>query len=406
MKARVVFVLAARLSVTANAHLPLPAQGVGESTSVRTVRYVATTNAPAQWKLDAKPVLELGGATGSGPTEFSNIAGVVRLSDGRIAVANGATTEIRIFSPRGDFQRAVGRRGQGPGEFSYLWSLQAAADTTFATDNSGRAQLFAPDGAVLRSLARPVPATGTRPERVGLLANGDAVVSTLRYPADTTGDEFTVLRVVLRESPTGPSYRQLFQFPAERRRRGADGRIAVLHYAPSGTAVARGGRICAGYRDQYRITCYDSDGRALFRIDRAMTPRAIAEPDRQLARDGYVAGNLRPGSQPELKSRLEEESRRFQFAVHAPAFGRLLLADSGELWVSEFDPTDDIVGTPSFRTTRTPLRWSIFGPTGAWLADVVLPARFTPYDAGRDVVAGVTIDADDLERVTIWRVQR
>jgi hypothetical protein len=51
-------------------------------------------------------------------------------------------------------------------------------------------------------------------------------------------------------------------------------------------------------------------------------------------------------------------------------------------------------------------RWSVFSPDGAWLADIVLPARFIAHDMGRDYVAGVSFDADDVERVTVWRIHR
>lgn len=83
-----------------------------------------------------------------------------------------------------------------------------------------------------------------------------------------------------------------------------------------------------------------------------------------------------------------------------------MLATSGELWVSEFDRSEGSLGPPAFRTTPTPLRWSVFGADGAWLSDIVPPARFTPHEMGSDYVIGVSLDADDVERVTMYRIRR
>ena len=52
------------------------------------------------------------------------------------------------------------------------------------------------------------------------------------------------------------------------------------------------------------------------------------------------------------------------------------------------------------------LERSVLGGDGRWLAEVTLPARFALLDAGRDWVAGVQRDADDVESVVVLRLQR
>jgi hypothetical protein len=48
----------------------------------------------------------------------------------------------------------------------------------------------------------------------------------------------------------------------------------------------------------------------------------------------------------------------------------------------------------------------VFAFDGAWIADVKLPPRFAPLDFGRDYVAGVAFDADDVERIVVWGLRR
>ena len=72
-----------------------------------------------EWRFGDRPQITIGG-DGAAYTEFLNIGGVWRLSDGSIAVVNRATKAIRVFNARGAFLHTVGRQGQGPGEFEAI----------------------------------------------------------------------------------------------------------------------------------------------------------------------------------------------------------------------------------------------------------------------------------------------
>lgn len=67
---------------------------------------------------------------------------------------------------------------------------------------------------------------------------------------------------------------------------------------------------------------------------------------------------------------------------------------------------EDGVNTSIRRSNTTPAHWSIYDLTGQWVADCVLPARFAPMDIGRDHVLGVSKDEDDVERVTMYALNR
>jgi hypothetical protein len=72
--------------------------------------------------------------TGSG-TDLGSIQALARLADGRYALVSHADAAvIAVFAADGRFLRTVGRRGTGPGEFSYLTHLATHGSTLFAFD--------------------------------------------------------------------------------------------------------------------------------------------------------------------------------------------------------------------------------------------------------------------------------
>ena len=157
---------------------------------------------------------------------------------------------------------------------------------------------------------------------------------------------------------------------------------------------------CAGYSDRLVITCYRHTGRARLRISRDLAPRAIREEERALVRQAYLDANR--DAPPAVRQQMATAVQAFPFASTAPMFSRLVLGLDGELWVSPFDPGVGLPGPAAPLAPATPQTWSVFAPDGTWRAEVTLPPRFAPFEFGRDYVAGVAFDADDVERVVVW----
>lgn len=105
------------------------------------------TGTPPQLRLD------IGTIDGSEPYALAEVAGAVRLSDGRIVVANGATSELRFYDENGRFLHGVGRSGEGPGEFRNLDYLDVVpGDTIIAYDQRlRRTSVFDAGGALQAS---------------------------------------------------------------------------------------------------------------------------------------------------------------------------------------------------------------------------------------------------------------
>lgn len=350
-------------------------QQVDDSAGVRIVRY-REGDRPAQiWRLEAKPLLRIGGPEGTGPTEFSDVAGVARLANGNIFVADAGTNQLRLFDSTGAFVLRVGRMGMGPGEFDVLRRLVRVADTVGGVDQSGRLQLFAPDGSLKRSVARPAFRVGSLNIQEGYFSDWSLLAFGYPEPSDMTLARQNAPMTVGIVSVDGRDQRIVATVPGVEIVRTGGGPPMPIQFGPQSHMVVTGDRFCGGYPATFAISCYDRHGRLLTRTERSV-PRA----------------------------KLPAEAR--EYYEYTPAYGNIRGALTGELWVPPYDYHSAMQSTSLHPTGSRPQRWNVIAPDGRWLADVELPARFALLDAGRDYVAGILRDDDDVEQVVVFRLRR
>lgn len=379
------------------------AQQVRDSSGVRLIRYSARDRT-AEWRLETTPLLAIGGIEAEGAASFSNVAGVARLSDGRVVVGDASTNELRVFDQAGDFVRKLGRKGRGPGEFDGLFKLVRVADTVGAVDRAGRLQLFAPDGSLLRSVARPPFRVGALAFQGGYFADWTLLAFGYPEPPDMTRAHLIAPMTVGLVSPDGSDQRIIDTLPGIEVVRTGGGPPLPVQFAPQSYLVVAGDRACGGYPVVWEVKCFDRRGRLVSRTVRAV-PRAPLSTD---ARAFYESESMRamrtaPKAQ---QDEMREMLRLTQYAPSAPAYGRLVGNGGGEVWIAPFDHRSAMMTAELHPTGATPQRWSVLGPDGRWLADVQLPARFALLDAGQDYVAGILRDADDVESVVVYRLIR
>jgi hypothetical protein len=385
--------------------LVCPATAPSQATDVL---YPSTASAPVQWRVGPRPTVRIGGARGQGATEFSEIAGAVRLSTGAIVVADGATRQLRFFTPEGVHLGSSGGRGGGPGELTDIDQLLRARDTLLVVDQR-RVHQFLPNGSWLRTYRIPrVPgftfglATGAigADDLTFLLRGGSlSTVASLRH------DSLWLARLRLSDS-TLRQLRALPLAPGYALKPGGPPTYS-LGFAPPTLAVARDQQICTGYPARYEIWCGDAEGRARLRLRRDVPSRTVSERDRRAFRDRQA------GRQPDGSSRYEGALRvhrervaaAAKFATSYPAYSQLLLGPSGDVWVRNFAAEDGLTMHP-LRTNAAPSRWSVFDARGRWLADCAFPARFAPTDIGTDYVLGISRDDNDIESVALWPLHR
>ncbi len=358
-----------------------------------------SAHAQSRWRITERPLLRLG-ATDGGPQEFSIVTSVLRLPGGEVVVALMGQAELRVFGPAGQHLRTMGRKGRGPGEFPVLWQAFRVGDDVHGLDNAGITQVFGPDGQYRRSLPR-LSVDGQRLERFGTFADGSTLGTFYPEPlAKVPNGRTPYLAQVVRVK--GDSQVRHARLPAGILSRRGEEQPMALAFGPRLHAAVFDAHYCLGYSERFEIRCLDLSGRVLADIKR---PRQAAARITDADRERYFAGMDKANPDPRAADFRKQIRIVTQFADTRPAFGRLVASHSGELWVSPFDPSDAIAGTLN-PSPDEPLTWSVFSREGRWLSDVRTPARFRLMDAGRDWIAGIERDADEVEQVVVYGLVR
>jgi hypothetical protein len=133
------------------------------------------------WRVTEHPVLRIGVMEGDPNYQLNHITGALRLSDGRIVIANDY--QLRFYDANGRHLRTVGGRGDGPGEFRTLEITLGRGDTILAWDNLRfRLTRFDSQGnrSSIQTYEKPASPDGLGTERSKLLADGSVIMTFFR----------------------------------------------------------------------------------------------------------------------------------------------------------------------------------------------------------------------------------
>jgi hypothetical protein len=353
----------------------------------------------AEWVVASEPSLRLGVADGDAALVFHRIAGARRLADGRVAVADGGSVEVRYFDPTGRFLSAVGRRGGGLGEFQALtWLGDLGADTLLAWDHLlARATVLGPEGDVARVLTLEPRPPGMFPQLAGVLGGGSMIIVSgwdigslgaaatgarrdsmawVRYGPDGVlrdtiavapgREEFLVQSAGSFTTNPVPFARQTYSAVA----------ASVVWLGDSGSGVIEG-RSPRGLRTH--------------RIEWPEPPRPVTPADVNRYRRERL-GRITVDSYRELQ---EEVLRLVPFPSTMPLFGGLRVDDQGMVWIREYSAFPD-----------EPQVWRVYEPNGRAIARARLAAGLGILDIGLDHVLVREVDDMEVERVLLYSLTR
>ena len=356
----------------------------------------------------ASPAIEIGGGSGANDA-LSGVAAAVRLSDGRIAIAEQSTRSVKLFDARGRFVRSIGRQGSGPGEFSSITRLALLpGDTIVAYDGlRGTLSVFDTTGRLART-SRLVTGMGGL-QLSGLLGNGTMVLTRGYNPMFSRASRLerdSISYVTAR--PGSEALDTLVTVPGTDIYlfAGADfssrnplpfGRVSLIGVQQDRLAIATG--------DRWEVQIRGPDGklRELHRVrhqpaqvtrdDIVAYKRATLERMRGVRISATGGGGGPPGS--DWIARQERMLEVVPYpTTHAP-YDSLLVAPGGELWVRT-------TGKPG----ADPRIWIALAQSGAALGTAAVPASLRLLQVGRDFVIAVRRDEDDVEHVGVYPLRR
>jgi len=333
--------------------------------------------------------------------QFSRIADIERLADGRIAVLDGGSRELRLFSADGVYEQSIGRAGDGPGEFQFAAGFQILDGDIFQVDDVLRRIRYSVDGqlvdhAVL-DMNRVFEATGAVPGCTGLptFLDDDVFVCIEDNSATTVSQRqpgpWYMTQTVMRLPWTLDSVDTVGVFLEDEAliiSHGGRLRFVFRPKYPEGFLTQGGDPRFFAFTqtDAYRIELRTWDGEPIRFIDRPSGHRDLTPEE------------IRSGLQ-NTASRLFFDTLRVGAAenVAPPAdsisvLTGLLIDDLNRIWARAEDPS------------REPAVWyDLFEFDGRYLGPVDVPVGFTPVQITEDFVLGIRKDELDVEYVEMYR---
>ncbi len=356
----------------------------------------------AQWGPNGSPwtlslETEIGEIEGDEPYLFGDPVSPVRLPDGRIAVADAQSADIRFFGPDGTFLSRTGSRGQGPGEFmSFGWMAKCdgkllAYDWQQARVTSISFDGMADDPFGFRTPEDQSPYTSTCLPDGSLLAAGWG-----QRPEMPPGEEFLFYaqRAELwRTFPESDSVVPLGTYISSERlmhidRNTGGGGSGPHPFSRSVVFAGTQDRILIGGAERLQVEVRSLDGNLL---------KILRGPDSDLLIDdvlvsSYQSADLTDG-QTALRTRLADAGN--PMPERYPAYTSMLVDPLGYLWVERF--------ILPWVATR---EWGVFDPEGVFLGDFPIPANLQITDVTEDHVIGIATDELDVARIQVYRLTR
>lgn len=349
----------------------------------------------ATWTVGPRPTVRIGQVEGEDHYMFAQVASAVRLGNGTIVVANGASNELRAYDPAGKHVKTLGRQGSGPGEFQTLraiWVLPG--DSIMAMDaRTGRLTVFGPDLEQVRfENVPPIPGAMAR------LADGSYIATQGLAPPEKRSDFRGVIDfegLVLRRAPGNTVYDTIVRgvkagqslvVPA-----GQAWRQSPFPFGRSAQIAVGRTRIYYGSTHGTELGIYDQDGRRVGTARIRGSGRSLTNADIEK----WIETEVEKRRTQQAKVDARNDLKQIPNNARTPEFAALKVDDTGNLWVRAYGPPWDPSPT-----------WDVYTVDGRPLARVRMPAKFEPMHIGRDFVLGVSKDEFDVEHIELLPLRK
>lgn len=362
-------------------------------------------------RTDPLPTLDIGVAGAASEYQLYRVFDAATLSDGRIAVANGGSGEVRIYVGDGTFERAFGGTGDGPGEFRDLFQLWVLPGDTIVAGDYGpwRLSYFTAEGEFIRAVI-PEPRVPDAPESTGILEDGTVVSARECCLPGESGWVDTWLQTV-RHSSDGALIDTLRTDP--------NGRMGWLDedirlygrplFEATSRVAAAGGRVVVGRgieRDVEVLELGSPSAEGVSGGARMMD----GVPDllvRWSGGDRTVTGTDVEAYRRDLRDRFGQDPRQNRFieaqigpdrpvADRFPSHAAIRLGVDGSIWVHEYPRPG----------AGEQAGWLVFGADGGFECHALLPEGLDVYEFGPDYLLGEREDDLELEHVVRYALGR
>ena len=362
-----------------------------DSAGVRIVEYLEVPEVEPPFANAAEPVYQHGANPGDYTFQGINVGRL--FPDGSAVVADRENSEVVVLSPDGTTHRVIARRGQGPGDVTYPYSMFVLGqDSVLVPDNRlSRLTLFVGDSvARIASLPRS-SSLGV----AGIGSSGELLLMN-RIPYRSLSDleeEWLAGHMALFDIETGAldtvaSYDHWPGIPPE---------LPWNPMAAVGEVTVAAGQFVYTRSDRPEVTWSLPDGTVTqivrWRAEPVRLTEELLEPV-----EAYERMSNRVDYTHLPDSRIEEFTREGMSWYYA------MIGQPMPLYGSPFADADGNVWLPSYRLAypEEGSPYTVISSDGEWLGKVEAPPRFRILDVAGGLVLGVLRDEMDVENVVVY----
>lgn len=349
------------------------------------------------WRLSSEPLVDIGVLDGEPEYQLYQVMGSTRLADGRIVVVDGGSQEVRFYDAEGTYLTAVGGKGEGPGEFSFIGWIGRLPDDSIAVWDimQSRLSILSPDARFVRSVTVDPIEGQTRPMMAGVFEDGSLFAVpgfsfTFTPGTKTTRDTSVYIRLGL----DGAVVDTIGHFLDNEQATVAGEGGAFRTTPPFGRSTYKavhGDAVYVADNEHYEVAVHGVDGVLRRLIRKTHEPLPVTAADLSAARERMLEGE----SDENFRKMRERIFDEIPLHKTMPAFSNLVVDSEGNIWIQEYRrPGDD---EP---------RWTVFDPSGQMLGTLTLPAQFRVTEIGSDYVLGVWRDEFDVEHVQLYGLEK
>ena len=346
---------------------------------------------------------------GEGPGALTEVGDVTLSEQGDVYVTQPQESVVRSYDRTGRFLRAIGREGEGPGEFDRIGGLGWRGDSLWVQDSGNRRiSFFGPDLRYVRSVSFTGMGAMTRgrPNIPGYVLADGSVLGYWQAPLQELVGR-TVTDRMVRFTDAGEPLSVLDS--VELRHLFSEVRTATgVTYGPQpfadspiqqvahdGSAIVIVTRTAAPSGDSAAFGVRRIDPAGHVRLNRRYPYRPVPLPERMAdstldAISGRWGVSRRPGA-PDAALR-RELRKTVYLPRNLPPVTMMVLGRDGTIWLRR-----ERTGEPAFR-------WTVLDSAGEILSELRIPARTMVKYADRTQLWAVEHDSLDVPTLVRYRV--
>jgi len=292
---------------------------------------------------------------------FSRLSGIAVDKEKRIYVLDSKEGHIKIFDKNGDYVKAIGKKGQGPGEMSLSFSICITSQNEIMVQdlNNHRIMFFSLDGTLIKSLSTAkIIIVGSTVDSKG---NIIGIVS-IRGPE----------RQIIELKKFDSNLNYLFSF----------GSSSLPSSSPTFNpfkpelcwAVGKEDNVICGYPDVYEFELFDSEGKVMMKVVKDFKPVRITQEEIE-----------------ETKKRLPGPMR-LDIPQYHSAYQDLTVDEESRIFVQTWEKAKGGEG----------YYYDVFDSDGRYIAKI--PLRMRPEVWKNDKLYTIEEDADGYQVIKRYKV--